>query len=125
MHSADQSGAAGGACGPVRPGGVLLLQFHALSTIVREGQWNVPRHGHYAYYSTSALAGTSARRALALVGLAIRPIRRHGAIGGETHTDGHVEPDISVQPLLAEDARTGARDPDVVGSLQRHAQSRQ
>ncbi len=38
------------------PGGVLLLQYHSLETIVRCGQWNALRHGHYAYYSTTALA---------------------------------------------------------------------
>ena len=38
------------------PGGVLLLQFHSLATILRLGQWNSLRHGHYAYYSTPPLA---------------------------------------------------------------------
>ena len=36
-------------------GGVLLLQYHSLDTIIRCGQWNALRHGHYAYYSTTAL----------------------------------------------------------------------
>ena len=39
------------------PGGILLLHYHSLETIVRLGQWNALRHGHFAYYSTSALVG--------------------------------------------------------------------
>ena len=39
----------------IAPGGVLLLQYHSLSTIIAERQWNALRHGHYAYYSTTAL----------------------------------------------------------------------
>ena len=44
------------ACRPAGPGGVLLLQYHSLDTIIRQGQWNALRHGHYAYYSTTALS---------------------------------------------------------------------
>ena len=32
-----------------------MLQYHALSTIIGGRQWNALRHGHYAYYSTTAL----------------------------------------------------------------------
>ena len=32
----------------VAPGGVLLLQYHSLDTIMRLGQWNALRHGHFA-----------------------------------------------------------------------------
>ena len=69
MHAADQSAALAERVARVAPGGVLLLQYHALDTIVRYGQWNALRHGHYAYYSATALTamlaahGFSARRA--------------------------------------------------------------
>ena len=36
---------------------MLLVQYHSLDTIIRLGQWNALRHGHFAYYSTTALAG--------------------------------------------------------------------
>ena len=56
MHCADQSAALAGRAARVAPGGTLLLQYHSLATIIRCGQWNALRHGHYAYYSTAALA---------------------------------------------------------------------
>ena len=57
MHAADQSAALAERVARVAPGGVLLLQYHSLATIMRLGQWNALRHGHFAYYSTSALVG--------------------------------------------------------------------
>lgn len=57
MHAPDQASALAARTARVAPGGVLLLQYHSLETIVRLGQWNALRHGHFAYYSTSALAG--------------------------------------------------------------------
>ena len=124
MHSADQSRALAERTARVRPGGVLLLQFHALSTIVRQGQWNVLRHGHFAYYSASALAGM-----LRTEGFEPWLAWQFDLYGGTVllaarrHTDGQIEPDPSVQLLFTEDERRGVRDADVVRSLQRHAQS--
>ena len=57
MHEPDQASALAERMARVAPGGVLLLQYHSLDTIIRLGQWNALRHGHFAYYSTSALAG--------------------------------------------------------------------
>ena len=56
MHAADQSAALAERAARLAPGGVLLLQYHSLDTIIRQGQWNALRHGHYAYYSTTALS---------------------------------------------------------------------
>ncbi|HXS62629.1 MAG TPA: transferase [Streptosporangiaceae bacterium] len=56
MHEPDQVGALADRLDRLTDGGVLLLQYHALDTIIRLGQWNALRHGHYAYYSTTALA---------------------------------------------------------------------
>jgi hypothetical protein len=61
MHAADQAAAISERAERVAPGGVLLLQYHALGTIVRLGQWNALRHGHYAYYSAGALTSMLAR----------------------------------------------------------------
>ena len=57
MHAADQAAAITERADRLAPGGVLLLQYHSLDTIIRLGQWNALRHGHYAYYSTTALSG--------------------------------------------------------------------
>ena len=82
MHAADQHRALAERAARVAPGGVLLLQYHALSTIIGHRQWNALRHGHFAYYSTTALTAM-----LAAVGfssphrLAFRPLRRHRLAG--------------------------------------------
>ncbi len=125
MHSADQSAALAERASRVAPGGILLLQYHSLGTIVRLGQWNVLRHGHYAYYSTTALVdmlgaqGFSARVAwtFALYGGTV-------LLAANREDDAHLEPDGSVQSLVAEDVRIGALDPAVVRGLQRQAQAR-
>ncbi|GAB3578877.1 class I SAM-dependent methyltransferase [Amycolatopsis endophytica] len=54
MHEADQRAAMARRADRLAPGGVLLMQFHSLASIVRQGQWNALRHGHFAYYSTPA-----------------------------------------------------------------------
>jgi C-methyltransferase C-terminal domain/Putative zinc binding domain len=40
MHAADQSAAIARRARRVAPGGVLLLQYHSLDAIIRQGQWN-------------------------------------------------------------------------------------
>ena len=44
MHAADQHMALAGRASRIAPGGVLLLQYHALSTIIGGRQWNALRH---------------------------------------------------------------------------------
>ena len=77
MHAADQRRALAERAARVAPGGVLLLQYHSLSTIVRRGQWNALRHGHYAYYSTTALTAM-----LAAVGFSPRTAWQFDLYGG-------------------------------------------
>ena len=55
MHAADQRAALRDRVTRLKPDGILLLQYHSLETIVRDGQWNALRHGHFAYYSATAL----------------------------------------------------------------------
>jgi hypothetical protein len=124
MHAADQSAALAERAARVAAGGALLLQYHSLDTIIRCGQWNALRHGHYAYYSTTALS----------VMLAANSFRPHRAwqfelYGGTvllaaSRVGDAVTPDGSVQSLLAEDARVGVRDPAVLRGLERSAHAR-
>ena len=125
MHAPDQSAALAGRVARLAPGGVLLLQYHSLATIVRCGQWNALRHGHYAYYSTTALAAM-----LAAKGFSPRMAWHFELYGGTVllaasrDAGGRTGPDGTVQPLLEEDARVGVCDPAVLGGLQRDAQAR-
>ena len=122
MHAADQAAAMAERVCRVAPGGVLLLQYHSLGAIIRGGQWNALRHGHYAYYSAAALVamlaaqGFSARRAwqFELYGGTVLLAASRDAEPGAA-------PDDSVPGLLSQEARAGARDPAALGALQRDA----
>jgi hypothetical protein len=119
MHAADQREAVADRAARIAPGGVLLLQYHALSTILTCGQWNALRHGHYAYYSTAALTAM-----LAQVGFSAVAAWRFDLYGGTVllaasrDKDGSGQPDSEVKSLLAEDASVGVCDPRAFSSLQ-------
>ena len=116
MHAADQRRALAERTARVAPGGVLLLQYHALSTIVGRRQWNALRHGHYAYYSATALAAM-----LAAEGFSQRTAWQFDLYGGTVLLAATREgdgPDGAVGTLLAEDARVGIRDPAAFAGLQ-------
>lgn len=119
MHATDQSAALAERVARLVPGGVLLLQYHPLKTIVRCGQWNALRHGHYAYYSTAALTGM-----LAAQGFSPRTAWRFRLYGGtvllaaQRDADSRAGPDDAVQALLADDARAGVLDPAMILGLQ-------
>lgn len=120
MHCADQSAAVAERVARVAVGGVLLVQFHSLAAIVERGQWNSLRHGHFAYYSTTALS-----RLLGDAGFVLRTAWTFDLYGGTvllaaTRADGLVGsgPDESVLNLLAAEERAGIGDPSVVGGLQ-------
>jgi C-methyltransferase C-terminal domain/Putative zinc binding domain len=131
MHAADQSAALAERTAAVAPGGVLLLQYHSLGTIIRCGQWNALRHGHYGYYSAPALTAMLAVHGFGALtawrfelygGTVLLAARREAdAAHGPDGADG---PDGSVRSLLAEDIRVGVRDPAVLGGLQRDAEAR-
>jgi C-methyltransferase C-terminal domain/Putative zinc binding domain len=124
MHAPDQAVALAERAARVDTAGALLLQYHSLGTIVRHGQWNVLRHGHYAYYSTTALSGM-----LAAVGFVARTAWYFQLYGGTvllgaTRDTGTCRiPDEHVQSLLAEERRIGIRDPTVLSTLQAAAEA--
>ena len=136
MHAADQAAALAGRAARLAPGGVLLLQYHSLDAIIAHGQWNALRHGHYAYYSATALvpmlaaAGLSARTCWSfdlyggtvLLAASRSPDAPAGARGSEAPDD-RGDPDERVQALLAAEAVTGVRDPAVLAGLQDDAQA--
>jgi hypothetical protein len=118
MHAADQAAAMAARAARVAPGGVLLLQFHSLEAIITGGQWNALRHGHYAYYSTTALTPMLAR-----AGFSPRTAWRFGLYGGTVllaarrDADGDGRADGAVDDLLASEAHAGVTDPAVLRGL--------
>jgi hypothetical protein len=119
MHADDQATALAERAARVAPDGVLLLQFHSLATILRLGQWNSLRHGHYAYYSTTVLT-----RMLADVGFSPRSAWQFDLYGGTVllaatrDADSNRHPDSSVRTVLTEETVVGVRDADVLRGLQ-------
>ena len=118
MHAADQAAAMAARAARVAPGGVLLLQYHSLEAIITGGQWNALRHGHYAYYSTTALTPMLAR-----AGFSPRTAWRFGLYGGTVllaarrDADGDGRADGAVDDLLASEAHAGVTDPAVLRGL--------
>ena len=125
MHAADQSAALAERVSRVLPGGVLLLQYHSLDAIIRGGQWNALRHGHYAYYSAAALSAM-----LAAQGFRACRAWQFDLYGGTVLLaacrDGETlcAADGSVASLLSQEAAAGVRDPAVLGGLQRDARAK-
>jgi hypothetical protein len=121
MHDADQRAAFELRAKATAPGGVLLLQFHSLLTIVDKGQWNSLRHGHFAYYSLTALTGL-----LRAAGMTVRTAWEFDLYGGTVlvaAVHGSVEPDQHVADILRREREFGITEAPVVGRLQRVAES--
>jgi len=122
MHAAEQSAALRERADLVAPGGVLLLQYHSLATIIRLGQWNALRHGHFAYYSTTALINM-----LRDVGFGASTAWTFDLYGGTVllaarrTSEGEGEPDAAVMALLQEERGVGVTNPDVLAGLQNDA----
>ncbi|CAN5178934.1 class I SAM-dependent methyltransferase [soil metagenome] len=121
MHDPDQREAFLRRCSATATGGVLLLQFHSLLTIVEQSQWNSLRHGHFAYYSLTAL-----RRLLADAGMSIAASWEFDLYGGTVlvaAVHGGVEPDAATVDILAREDRFGITDPAVVSRLGQEARA--
>ena len=120
MHEPDQRSAFAHRARSTAPDGVLLLQYHSLATIVQNGQWNSLRHGHFAYYSMTALM-----QLLEAAGMQIVTAWEFDLYGGTVllaavHENAG-QPDASVQRILATEDALGITDPAVVGGLQHSA----
>ena len=116
MHEPDQQAAFAHRADVTAPGGVLLLQYHSIASIIQGRQWNSLRHGHFAYYSMTALD-----RLLTAVDMHIATAWEFDLYGGTNlvaAVHDEVEPDDTVRRILAAEDALGAADPNVVRSLQ-------
>lgn len=121
MHMRDQARALEQLTARVLPGGLLLVQYHALEAVIGHAQWNILRHGHYAYYSTSTLV-----ELLEVHGFRAHKAWRFDLYGGTvllaaSHAEDAPGPDGNLQSLLRLDEQIGVRDPEVLRHLQRQA----
>ncbi|WP_457013063.1 hypothetical protein [Geodermatophilus sp. SYSU D01186] len=74
MHEEDQRTGLEERLACLGPGGVLLLVFPPLETVVAHGQWNAVRHGHHAYPSTAVAARQLAESGLTVVAATLHPL---------------------------------------------------
>lgn len=122
MHEPEQASAIAERADLLSEGGTMLLQYHSLETILRLGQWNSLRHGHYAYYSTAALSSL-----LAQVGFEPRAAWRFDLYGGTvllaaTRTGQRVAPpNDMLREVLAVEKEQRLDEPASFSSLQRAA----
>ncbi|MEU0541692.1 methyltransferase domain-containing protein [Nocardia sp. NPDC005978] len=117
MHEPDQRAAFARRAAAVGPDGVLLLQYHSLRAIVRLGQWNALRHGHFGYYTLPVLSGL-----LGAAGMSVAHAWEFDLYGGTVllaAVHGAAAPGESVRRIAA--AEAAATDLDAVRGLQRAA----
>jgi hypothetical protein len=99
---------------------VLLVQFPWLLTMVTQGQWNALRHGHFGYYSLTALTGL-----LDSAGMSVATAWEFDLYGGTilaAAVHGRVEPDDRANDILEREWEFGVTEPAVVGRLQQTAE---
>lgn len=115
MHEPDQAAAFALRASSLAEGGVLLLQFHSLTAIVEHEQWNALRHGHFAYYSLTALTTLLAR-----AGLVARSAWTFELYGGTVLVAAarSGESDNTVKHILDEEKARGMDNPATVAALQ-------
>ena len=121
MHEPDQRAGFALRARTTAPGGVLLVQFPSLMTMVTLGQWNALRHGHFGYYSLTALA-----ELLAMTGISLATAWEFDLYGGTilaAAVHGRAEADDRAAAILQREKDFGVTDPTVVGRLQQAAES--
>lgn len=117
MHEPDQRSAFERRAAATATDGVLLIQYHSLATIVAKNQWNSLRHGHYAYYSTTALLGLLDQAGMSAVDAWEFDLYGGTVLVAAKH--GYVPPPDSVRAILT--GELGITDPTAVGKLQHAA----
>ncbi|MCV7178486.1 methyltransferase C-terminal domain-containing protein [Mycolicibacterium sphagni] len=117
MHEPDQQSAFARRAAATAEGGVLLVQYHSLATIVAKEQWNCLRHGHYGYYSTTAMLAQLERAGMSAVDAWTFDLYGGTVLLAASH--GQMRPPESVRRLLVDEA--GITDPAFVRTLQHAA----
>ncbi|MFC7404472.1 glutamate-1-semialdehyde 2,1-aminomutase [Georgenia alba] len=124
MHEPDQAAALAARAAALRQGGLLVLQVHSLAGIVAGRQWNDLRHGHYAYWSTTALTRLLHRTGLTAVWARSYPLYGETVVlAARRAVDlpaDHPAPS-ELTALLAADERAGLTTPGGLRVLDRAA----
>ncbi|MBW0016736.1 MAG: transferase [Mycobacterium sp.] len=120
MHEPDQRAGFEFRAKTTAADGVFLVQFPSLMAMVSQGQWNALRHGHFGYYSLTALTGL-----LDAVGMSVATAWEFDLYGGTflvAAVHGRVEPDERAQDILRREWEFGVTEPAVLRRLQQSAE---
>jgi hypothetical protein len=114
MHADDQAAAMAERAATVAPGGLLLVQFQSLASILEQQEWNAVRHGHFAYYSVPVM-----RTMMAGVGLTAFTAFWFPLYGGTVLVAARAgaEPEESLETLTKQEIATGVLDAAAVAAL--------
>lgn len=121
MHDPDQRASFAYRAKSTAPTGVLLVQFPSLMAMVTQGQWNALRHGHFGYYSLTALI-----KLLDAAGMSVATAWEFDLYGGTflvAAVHGRREPDERIKGILRREQEFGVTDPTVLGRLQHAVES--
>lgn len=119
MHEPDQRAAFAARAAAVAPGGVLLLQYQPLGSIVAQRQWTALRHGHFGYYTLTALlrlladAGMEPVRAFEFDlygGTVLLAVRHSGA--APAHRQAGADVDADVERILRDERAARLTEPE-------------
>ena len=117
MHEPDLRTAMARRAVALQEDGVLLLQFHSLEAILAAGQWNALRHGHYGYFSLTALANLLADAGL--VPVRVWEFDLYGkTVLVAARRPGRAEVHPSVAMVRRREAEVGITRPEVLRRLQ-------
>jgi len=120
MHDSDQHLAMRLCTEELAAGGVVLVQFHTLASILRHGMWNALRNGHFAYYSTPVLVQMAREVGLGAIGA--WEFDLYGGTVMLAFARNH-EQSTEVDRLIAREMALGVLDPVIVSGLPGSAQS--
>ena len=120
MHERDQAAGVRRRAERLAPGGVLLLQYQSLDSIVAQGAWNALRHGHFGYYSLLSLQPLLAQQGLRVVHAWDFDLYGGTVLLAVTRTSDARVVDPSVPLLVERDRARGMADPAVLATLQSH-----
>ena len=124
MHEPDQASALAERIARVAPGGVLLLQYHSLDTIIRLGQSNAPPARALCVLLDQCAGGPCWRPTASSQGRRGRSSSMAArSCWPPAESDGGREEDDSVTALLSDDSAQGVRDAAAVASLQSQAEA--
>jgi hypothetical protein len=116
-HEPDVAAALGLRAQRLGPQGLLVLEFHHLLALVRGGQFDTVRHGHWSYLSLLAVSRLGERHGLKVVAAEAVPV-----FGGSLRVllapeSSRWEPDASVTTVLDQEQAAGLADAEQLAGL--------